>query len=170
MNFLESKYFEKQQLTKPDKYNNQYLDGRFEFIKLGLTLDIQFQVLNEDIDTEISMSIFDELFDKFHKKFDDFYFEKLIHQTTNKLISYIKKDKRKNEIERLRNRMKLDYITFSFERYLDFHTDDNVPPYSERIEIIMRFLDRDFLNSHEIIVEIDPNIDFVFKDAFFEHI
>ena len=169
MNFLESKNFEKKQLTKPDLYNNQYLDGRFEFVKLDLTLDIQFQVLNEDMDTKISVSIFDELFDKFHKKFDNFFFEKLIYQTINKLISNIEKDKRENEIERLRNRIKLDYIVFSFERYLDFLNND-VPQYSERSEIIMRFLDIDFLNSHEIVVVIDPDNDFIFKDAFFEHI
>ncbi|WP_431166340.1 hypothetical protein [Tenacibaculum halocynthiae] len=169
MIFFESKYFEKKQLTKPDLYNSQYLEGRFEFVKLGLTLDIQFQVLNEDRSTKISVSIFDEMFNKFLKKFDGFFFEKLIFQTINKLISNIEKDKRKNETERLRNRIKLDEIVFSFERYIDYLTEDNLPPYSERSEIVMRFLDRDFLDSHEIIVEIDPNNDFVFKDAFFEY-
>jgi hypothetical protein len=165
---FESNYFEKKQLTKPDLYNNQYLEGRFEFIKLGLILDIQFQVLNEDKDAKISMAIFEELFNKFLTRFDNFFFEKLIHQTINKLVSNFEKDKRKNEIERLRNSIKLDDIVFSYEKYLDYLAEGDVPTYSERSEITMRFLDRDFLDSHEIIVEIDSNNDFAFKDAFFE--
>lgn len=46
MNFLKSEYFEIHKLTKPDLYNNQYLDGKFKFIKLSLTLDIEFQISN----------------------------------------------------------------------------------------------------------------------------
>ncbi|CAM1361405.1 hypothetical protein TPENAI_20198 [Tenacibaculum litopenaei] len=88
----------------------------------------------------------------------------------NKLVSNFEKDKRKNEIERLRNSIKLDDIVFSYEKYLDYLTEGDVPIYSERSEITMRFLDRDFLDSHEIIVEIDSNNDFAFKDAFFEPI
>ena len=170
MNFLESEFFEKKQLTKPDLYNNQYLDGRFQFTKLGLILDIQFQIINKEKNTNISMSIFEELFDKFYQKFDNVFFKELITQTINSLNFDDKKDNRKNEIERLRNRIELDFMVFSFERYLDFHEDDDVPLYSEQNEIIMRFLDKDFLNSHEIVVEIDPNNDFVFKDAFFEYV
>ncbi|WBX77430.1 hypothetical protein PG911_03970 [Tenacibaculum ovolyticum] len=170
MNFLKSEYFEIHKLTKPDLYNNQYLDGKFKFIKLSLTLDIEFQISNEDRNTKISLATFEELFYKFYQKFDNTFLDKLINQTINSLSNDIGKYKRKNEIDRLRNRVKLSDIVFSFERYLDFHTDDDIPPYSERNEIIMRFLDKDFLNSHEIVVEIESNDDFAFKEAYFEHI
>ncbi|PKH52851.1 hypothetical protein CXF68_20060 [Tenacibaculum sp. Bg11-29] len=128
------------------------------------------QISNEDRNTKISLATFEELFCKFYQKFDNTFLDKLINQTINSLSNDIGKYKRKNEIDRLRNRVKLSDIVFSFERYLDFHTDDDIPPYSERNEIIMRFLDKDFLNSHEIVVKIESNDDFAFKEAYFEHI
>jgi hypothetical protein len=170
MNVLQSNYFEHTGFTKPDRYHHQYLQGTFYFITLDLTLDLEFQIFNEDQNKETSLAIFEDLFDRFYRKFDKVYLTQLMDQIVDCLKRDITKDQQEDEIKRLKKSLKLDCLVFSFERKLNLSTDDDIPPYSERHEIIMRLLDTAFLNSHEIVVEIDPNTSFHLKDAFFEGI
>lgn len=137
------------------------LEAQYYFDAFAKNIDVSFYIINQEEGQPTDFDVLEGFFKDFVNHFSAAYYAKLLAEISHKLVSKAmnlkSSEKEDKEKQRLISSLKLDYITLEWDAK------------SSRKEIVLRFIDIEFADRHEVISELNPN-DFSPAIVFFEQI
>ncbi|CAL2103525.1 protein of unknown function [Tenacibaculum sp. 190130A14a] len=107
-----SNYFKLDKLSEPDKYNNRYMTGTYDFVKLNLILDIEFQVFNQPENDMSGFETLEKILKEFEREFSLKYLDSLKERVFEKLSLDLVTDNEESECNRRKKSLQLHSIIF----------------------------------------------------------